>query len=170
VARLGEPVRDRGTPRAHNPSLPWTGLMSESERAAPAGASRPPLTERAQTGLDEALAELARARTRTYYDAPADQADAERYYAGVALDQLAPAGDRHPPGSAVRRGAAAARACPSRRPEPAVHGRRSRGAGRAVPAAGWASAIVTFCCGPTEVESCAGGWRRTTSAVCGGAP
>jgi endonuclease G len=64
------------------------GLMSEPESAVPAGAL-PPLAERAQAALGVVLAELADAQTRTYYDAAADRIDAERYYAGVALDQLA---------------------------------------------------------------------------------
>jgi endonuclease I len=63
-------------------------LMAEPEHAV-AGASLPPLTERAQAELGVVLEELAQAQIRTYYDAAADQANTERYYTGVALDQLA---------------------------------------------------------------------------------
>jgi endonuclease G len=69
--------------------LPGVALMSEPGRAVPAGPSLPPLTERAQAGLGAVLAELADARTRTYYDPAADLADAERYYAEVTLEQVA---------------------------------------------------------------------------------
>jgi endonuclease I len=63
-------------------------LMAEPEHAV-AGASLPPLTERAQAELGVVLEELAQAQIRTYYDAAADQANTERYYTGVALDRLA---------------------------------------------------------------------------------
>jgi hypothetical protein len=47
----------------------------------------PPITPRSDdTELQEALAELAEARTRVYYDADADQTAAEEYYGGIETD------------------------------------------------------------------------------------
>jgi hypothetical protein len=66
----------------------WVALMV-AEQPAAAGGSPPRLTEQAQAEFHAALAELAQAAARTYYDAAADALDADRYYAGVDLDHLA---------------------------------------------------------------------------------
>jgi hypothetical protein len=61
--------------------------MSQDRRDAVDG-SLPGLSEQARAELHAALAELAEATTRTYYDAAADLADADTYYAEVDLDHL----------------------------------------------------------------------------------
>jgi endonuclease G len=52
-------------------------------------ASAPALSAEGEAGLRAALAELADAGTRRYYDAEADAADVAGYYAGVGLGELA---------------------------------------------------------------------------------
>jgi endonuclease G len=66
-------------------------LMSEAKRPAAGGPSVPAGVPAEQTrdDLRAALAELEEATTRTYYDAEADRADADRYYHGIRPDQLA---------------------------------------------------------------------------------
>jgi endonuclease G len=65
--------------------------MSDAGTANHGGApvSAPALSADGEAGLRAALAELADAGTRRYYDAAADAAEADRYYAGVALEELA---------------------------------------------------------------------------------
>jgi endonuclease I/V8-like Glu-specific endopeptidase len=57
------------------------------EPQAPPLSSTTPVVE--DTELQDALAELAAARTRTYYDADADQAAAEEYYRGIRTNVVA---------------------------------------------------------------------------------
>jgi endonuclease I len=66
-------------------------LMSEAELPPAVGASTPTPApaDQSDANLPAALLELEESKTRTYYEAVADRADADRFYAGVRLDQLA---------------------------------------------------------------------------------
>jgi endonuclease I len=56
---------------------------------AAGSAAAPASPDRSEASLSGALLELEDAKTRTYYDAEADTAAADRYYDGIGLEQLA---------------------------------------------------------------------------------